>query len=1030
MILANVSIKRPVFATMLNVVLIVFGLFSYKKLGIDQFPNIDFPVVTVQVTYPGADPKTVEQKILQPLEKGLNGIEGLEALNATAFPNFGQVILRFKLERNGDKAAQDVRDKMSALASQLPTEALAPVVAKIDIGGAPIITMTLSAENMPYAQLSKLAKDKVKPALETVQGVGRVDLAGQREREIQILMSRTRLQAFGLSPTQVVQAVQSQNTDVPSGKLESSESLLRIRTEGTLSSAQDVGEIPIPLRTGQKIRVKDIGEVRDTLADETGYASANGRTTIVMVLYKQSGGNTVAIAETAQEKIKELQKSLPEGVRFDVFQDNSKYIKGSIDSVKFDLFLGALLAIVIVLVFLYDWRATIISACAIPTSVIATFWFIQTMGFTLNLMTTLGLTLSIGILVDDAIVVIENIYRRLEMGESPMEAARKGTAEIGLAAIAITLSIVAVFIPVAFMEGILGRFFYQFGMTVAFSVLVSLFVAFTLTPMMSSRLLKAHHGSVPKFFQPFENVFKSVENYYRNVLRRSLSSPVKTVLAGVGVLILSIVLLRFVPVSFFPKEDRSQFQVNYELPEGSPIQKMKEKAAIVDQFLRQYPGVESVVVAIGANAERKPNLARLDVNLIPKSQRSFTQEEMVKRLRVDLKSRFTDGTEKLEVSEQSGSGGGRQQPIQLILQGSEFDKLSGYANELRDWVKANVQGAVDVQTSEPPLVQEVKVITDPVRAADVGMSTQQLGFALRTLFEGIKVGEIEDRGERYDVRAKVADADSQQVADLSALTLPNAAGIPIALTSIARVERKPALSKVERLGGQRQIVVLANFQGKDLSAAIRSLEAQVKKTLPQGISYNLEGQAKLLKDAIGAMLGALGFAIILVFIVLCAQFESYLTPFVIMMSVPLAFSGAFAGLLVTQKSMSIYAMIGLIMLMGLVTKNAILLIDFTLGKMRDGLNIIDALVEAGPVRLRPILMTTAAMIFGMLPIAIGHGDGGEARAPMAVCVIGGLISSTVLTLVVVPSVFVLVQRGQAKAQAAVLNFRARFAAGR
>lgn len=1030
MILADVSIKRPVFATMLNVVLIVFGLFSYKKLGIDQFPNIDFPVVTVQVTYPGADPKTVEQKILQPLEKGLNGIEGLEALNATAFPNFGQVVLRFKLERNGDKAAQDVRDKMATLASQLPSEALAPVVAKLDIGGAPIITMTLSADNLPYAQLSKLAKDKVKPALETVQGVGRIDLAGQREREIQILMSRTRLQAFGLSPAQVVQSVQSQNTDVPSGKLESSESLLRIRTEGTLSSARDVGEIPIPLRNGQKIRVKDIGEVRDTLADETGYASANGRTTIVMVLYKQSGGNTVAIAETAQEKIKDLQKSLPEGVRFEVFQDNSKYIKGSIDSVKFDLFLGALLAIVIVLVFLYDWRATIISACAIPTSVIATFWFIQTMGFTLNLMTTLGLTLSIGILVDDAIVVIENIYRRLEMGESPVEAARKGTAEIGLAALAITLSIVAVFIPVAFMEGILGRFFYQFGMTVAFSVLVSLFVAFTLTPMMSSRLLRAHHGSVPRLFQPFENVFKMVENYYRNVLRKSLGNPVKTVLAGVGVLVLSVVLLRFVPVSFFPKEDRSQFQVNYELPEGSPIQKMKEKAAIVDQFLRQYPGVQSVVVAIGANAERKPNLARLDVNLIPKSQRSFTQEDMVKRLRIDLKSRFTDSTEKLEVSEQSGSGGGRQQPIQLILQGSEFDKLSGYANELRDWVRANIQGAVDVQTSEPPLVQEVKVITDPVRAADVGMSTQQLGFALRTLFEGIKVGEIEDRGERYDVRAKVADADSQQVADLSALTLPNAAGIPIALTSVARVEQKPALSKVERLGGQRQIVVLANFQGTDLSAAIRSLEAQVKKTLPPGITYNLEGQAKLLKDAIGAMLGALGFAIILVFIVLCAQFESYLTPFVIMMSVPLAFSGAFAGLLITQKSMSIYAMIGLIMLMGLVTKNAILLIDFTLSRMREGLNVIDALVEAGPVRLRPILMTTAAMIFGMLPIAIGHGDGGEARAPMAVCVIGGLISSTVLTLVVVPSVFVLVQKMQIKTKNALQRFKTHIASER
>ena len=1023
MLLSDVSIKRPVFATMLNVVLIVFGFFSYKKLGIDQFPNIDFPVVTVQVAYPGADPKTVEQKILEPLEKSLNGLEGLEALNATAFPNFGQVVLRFKLERNGDKAAQDVRDKISTLTSQLPTEALAPVVAKFDVGGAPIITMTLSSEELPYTQLSKLAKDKVKPALETVPGVGRVDLAGQREREIHILMSRSRLQAFGLSPSQLVQAVQSQNLDVPSGKIENRESLLRIRTEGTLSSAIEVGEIPIALRTGQKIRVKDVAEVQDTLADETGYATANGQTAIVMVLYKQSGGNTVAIAETAKEKISQLQKSLPSGVKFQVFQDNSKYIKGSIDSVKFDLILGALLAVVIVLLFLYDWRATIISACAIPTSVIATFWFVQTMGFTLNLMTTLGLTLSIGILVDDAIVVIENIYRRLELGESPLDAAKNGTAEIGLAAIAITLSIVAVFIPVAFMEGILGRFFYQFGMTVAFSVLVSLFVAFTLTPMMSSRLLKAHHGSIPSFFVPVEKAFKRVEDSYRSILRASLGRPWQTVLLGVGVLIVSVVLLRFVPVAFFPKEDRSQFAVNYELPEGSPIVLMKERAAIVDSFLRAYPGVESVVMAIGANAERKPNLARFDVNLISKSARSFSQEEMVKRLRTDLLKRFPDPTEKLEVTEQSGSGGGRQQPIQLILQGNDFEQLSKYANGMREWVKANIPGAVDVQTSEPPLVKEVRVVTDPVRAADVSMTTQQVGFALRTLFEGIKVGEIEDKGERFDVRARVAEIDSQQVTDLAGITLPNPQGIPIALTSVARIEQKDSLSKVERLGGQRQIVVLANFQGKDLGGAIRLLENEVRKTIPPELSFSFEGQAKLLKDAVSAMLSALGLAIVLVFIVLCAQFESYVTPFVIMMSVPLAFSGAFAGLLLTQKSMSIYAMIGLIMLMGLVTKNAILLIDFTLMRIRDGKTVFDALIEAGPVRLRPILMTTAAMIFGMLPIAIGHGDGGEARAPMAVCVIGGLVSSTVLTLIVVPSVFLLVQRLQIQQKFAHLKLK-------
>ena len=1015
MILSDVSIKRPVFATIINLVLIVFGLFGYGKLGIDQFPNVDFPIVLVQVIYPGADPKTIENKILEPLEKGLNGIEGLESLSATAYPNLGQVVLQFKLERNGDRAAQDVRDKISTLASQLPNEAEPPTVAKFDVGGAPIFTMTLSSETVTSARLSEMAEDIVRPALEQVTGVGRVDLAGQRKREIQVRIDRSKLQSFGLSPLSVQQAINMQNIDIPSGKVDNDRNLMRIKTQGTLASAQAIGQIVIPMPSGQKIRVEDVATVMDTLEDEKGFATANGKSSIVLVLYKQSGGNTVAIADGARLKVADLQKRLPEGVKFEIFQDNSKFIKGSIDSVKFDLVLGAFLAIVIVLFFLHDWRATLISACAIPTSVIATFAFVQYMGFTLNIMTTLGLTLAIGILVDDAIVVIENIHRHLEMGKTPSLAAKEGTSEIGLAALAITLAITAVFVPVAFMQGIIGRFFYQFGMTVAFAVLISLFVAFTLTPMMSSRLLKAHQTK-PKIFAPIESFLTGLESSYKKLLATALHFRWLTLGVGFLILVLSLVMLRFVPVSFFPKEDRSQFAIDYELPEGTSLQFTKQKAAVVDEFLRAYPGVKDVVMAIGANAQGKTNLARYDLNLVSTSERDFSQSEMVNRMREDLNAKFGTEGAKLSVQEASGGGGGRQEPIQVILSGADFAALSKYANSTRDWIKSNVDGAVDVVTTEPPVVDEVKVVIDPVRSADVGVSTAQVGGALRSMYEGEKVGEIEDKGSRYDVRMKVENFDSKSISDVSSVSIPNAKGSSISLTSIADIYVGKALSKVERRGGQRQILVAANFKGKDLNAAITKIETQVRSTLPDGVSLQFEGQAKLLKEAVGAMLSALALAVLLVFMVLCAQFESYLTPFVIMMSVPLAFSGAFGGLLITGKAMSIYAMIGLIMLIGLVVKNAILLIDFTLQRMREGLPLAEALLEAGPVRLRPILMTTAAMIGGMIPIAIGHGVGGEARAPMAICVIGGLISSTVLTLVVVPCVFSLVEGGRAKAK--------------
>lgn len=1008
MFLSNVSIARPVFALVLNLALIVFGMMSYRKLGVDQYPNVDFPVVVVQTIYPGADPKSVEEKVLKPLERGLSGLAGLDRLSATAFPNLGQMVLQFKLERNGQEAAQDVRDKVSILQAQFPDEVEAPIISKFDVGSAPILTLSLASNAIPFSELSRLAKDTVKPALEQVPGVGNMEVVGTREREIQILLNRQKLQSFGLSPLQVSQAVQTQAVDIPSGKVENSERLIRIRTESPLTSASDVSGVLISLRSGQKIRVGDVADVVDTLEDEEGFATRNGSTSIVLVIYKQSGGNTVAVANGVREKIQELTTQMPEGVELAVTNDDSIYIKGSLDAVEFDLVLGAILAIVIVMFFLRDWRATLISAVAIPTSVIATFAFMSYMGFTLNMLTTLALTLSIGILVDDAIVVIENIYRRIELGEAPMEAARKGTAEIGLAAMAITLSIVAVFVPVAFMEGIMGRFFYQFGLTVAFAVLVSLFVAFTLTPMMSSKLLKSGiHEHLP--FPKLEHMFERWETAYRKGLGWALNRRWRVIAIGFSMLVLSIFLLRFVPMSFFPREDRSQFNVTYELPEGSSLQLMKEKAAVMDAYLRKLPGVTSVVMSIGANAEKKPNLARFDIRIVPISERTFSQQEMITELRTTLSSKFTGNGEKIELGEAGGAGGGRQQPIQFILRGNDSDELSKYANQMKEFLATQVPGAVDVTTSEPPRVDEIKVVPDFGRAADLGVNAAQVGQTLRTMFEGVKVGEFEDKGEKYDVTLKVDKKDARSDQDLAGITVPNQAGNPVLITSVATITKGEAPSKVERMSGMRQITVLANYNGSDLGAATNLLEQEAKRILPSSIVASFEGQAKMMRDSVVSILNALVLAILLVYLVLCAQFESFTTPFIIMLSVPLAFSGAFLGLLVTQKAMSIFAMIGLILLVGLVTKNAILLVDFTNQRLREGMPLRDALLEAGQTRLRPILMTTIAMIAGMLPPAFGHGVGGESRSPMAICVIGGLVSSTVLTLFVIPCAYSLLR---------------------
>lgn len=1039
MILSDVSIRKPVFATILNLILIVFGLFSLPRLAIDQFPKIDFPVITVTVIYPGADPASVEQRVLDPLEKSVNGIGGLKRLSSNAVQSVAQMVLQFDLDKNGDQAAQEVRDKVFAAVSQLPPEAETPLVQKFDIGGAPIINLTVSSDKVSYGELSQVVKDTIQPALERVKGVATVNAAGIREREVQVFVNRERLASFGLTPQDITQSIRAQNLDFPAGKIQDDKTFSSLRVKGRLVSGEEIGRLPVLAPNNPNLKISDVADVQDKIAEEVTASFDGNSPTILLSLQKQAGSNTTSVADEARKVVTKLQSSLPAGLKLEIVTDNSKYIKGSIDSVKLDLVLGAILATLIVLVFLRDIRITFISAVALPTSVIATFAFMDAMGFSLNVMSTLGLSLSIGILIDDAIIVIENIHRHLGMNKSGIQAAKDATAEIGLAVFATTLTICAVFVPVAFMEGIIGRFFYEFGLTVAFAVLISLFVAFTLTPMMASRLLKSHgqgasdsknshthpSGWLANLSDKIESVLVSIETAYKKTLVWCLSHRAVTLGAGVVSLVISVLMLQFVPKAFFPKEDRSQFAITYNLPEGSSLPLAKEKALEFSAALQTYSGVEKVVTAIAATRERKPNKIRFDIVLIDKSLRKFTQFELADRFRSELFPKFTKDGSEISIQDSDGAGGGRAEAIQLVFKSDDWEKLVQFSDQVSQYITGNIPGAAEISTSRPKFQKEYRIEVDTIRAADLGFTAAQIGSTIRALYEGDKVSEIEDRGSTYDVRMRIADNDRLNAQDLESVTLVSPKGLQITLGSIANIVAADAPSIIERVDGQRQITVFANYKNKDLSAALSKIQGYIDQNLPAGISMSLAGQAEIMKESFASMLKALALAILLVYMILCAQYERYLAPLVIMAALPLSFTGAFGALLISGQVMSIYTMIGIILLMGIVTKNGILLIDFTMSKMQEGLSPDEALLEAGPIRLRPILMTTLAAGGGMVPIAIGHGVGGEARSPMGVAVIGGLLMSTFLTLVVVPCLFSVVEQARSKMGAKISRWRQR-----
>jgi len=1012
--LSDIAIRRPVFTTMVMVGLVVLGIFSFRRLSIDQFPDVDIPVITVQTVYPGASPETMEREVTRRLEEAFNPIEGVDRISSTSLESASLVIIEFDLGRDVDAAAQDVRAKIEAIRSELPLDIEPPQVQKFDPADMPIISLALASETMPLVEQTILADETIRRALETVHGVGEVRITGGVKREVRVFLNPSRMQAVGVTVPEVIGALQSQNLEIPAGRLERGANEHLVRVTGRITDVRQFGEVIVGSRSGQPVRLKDIARVEEGSEEERSLALVDGERAVGIEILKVSGANTVDVAERVVKEAEEIAKQLPEGTRLTVVRDNSVYIRQSVEDVIFELILGAILTVVVVMLFLNDWKATVITSLALPISVISAFILQAALGFTLNMLTLMALSLSIGILIDDAIVVIENIVRHRELGAGYFTAASEGTREIILAVLATTLSIVAVFVPVAFMGGIVGQFFFEFGLTVAWAVMVSLLVSFTLTPMMSAWWgvdpqttgVVRSNNPITRTITAFNRWFDHQALRYRGVIEWALNHR-KTTL---GIAILSLVgafmLFPFIGGAFMPEADGTEFVVTFETPEGSSLDYTWSKADQVIETLSELDEVEYTYTTIGAGITGSVTSGEIYVKLRPSRERKLTQQELMVLARERIQPIFGIRTAVLDY----GGLGGSRAPLQVEVMGDDVDELQRVSAEVLAAIEA-IPGIVDARNTMGEPRPEYRINVNRDMANEVGLDIGQIATTIRPLIAGETATRWEDpTGEERDVVIQIEPSQRASAADLAQLPLgvmqPNEFGQfrNVPLGEVAVIEEGYAPAQIERKDLRRVATIEAStapgFSIGEASSEIRRVVSEL--SLPPGYSVSLGGETESMEETAGYVVEALILAVILIFLILASQFESFMQPLAIMLSLPLSLVGVLLALLITGNTLNMMSMIGVIMLMGLVTKNAILLVDNANERRRAGTDRFTALVEAGQVRLRPIMMTTLAMIFGMLPIALALGEGGGFRAPMARAVIGGLITSTVLTLIVVP----------------------------
>jgi hydrophobic/amphiphilic exporter-1 (mainly G- bacteria), HAE1 family len=1027
--LTNLAIKRPVVILMLFAALIVLGWRSRSDMAVDLYPKIDFPFITVTTIYPGAGPEEIETLISKPIEDAVGSVNGMKNIQSTSMEGISNVGIELELGTNTDTALSDVRAKVDAVRMSLPDDAKSPVVSKFDIGSMPILYMGISSKR-PAQELRQLADDVIKDRLGKVKGVASVTITGGDQREIQVNVDKSRLEAYGLSIDQVTQALSSGNLNLPSGRIKEGNREYSVRTVGEFSSADEIRNLKINFSGGtdggRVLTIGDIAQVADTTAERESAARLQKKDSVGITIQKQSDANTVDVAEGVKKELEAMKSVLPKDVSIAVSYDQSNKVLEALADVNVSLVLGALLAVLIVFLFLHNIRGTFIVAVAIPASMIAAFIPISFGGFTMNMMVMLAFSLAVGILVDDSIVVLENIYRHLSKGEEPAQAALNGRSEIGLAAITITMVDVVVFLPIAFMGGIAGMFFREFGITVAVATLFSLLVSFTLTPMLASRWYRKNEAveASTGIFAKFDQFYHMLDTRYRGLLAWALRHRWQVVVAGfVSLVVILMVVSPFLGFEMFPKSDEGRITTTIEMPVGTSLQATDAVAAQVENVVSKIPEVDSVFTTVGSTqggfhgGESGANYSQVTISLREKESvgdrflRAFQKHP--KRVRTDQEiaqeiRRKTAGIPGGRVMVQTAAAlGGGGSAIDIELTGSDMAELNTVAQKIKPLL-ASTEGVINTDVSWKVGKPEVKASVDRIRAAELDLTVGQIASALRTSIDGSTDTHFRENGKEYDIRVRLNKFDRYSLSDVGRIVVGSVEGTPIFLQDISQITRDTGPTKIERKNRQRKVSVTADLApGYQVGNVARILGEGLKGIPMGGVHMNFGGEEEHRRESMGDMGSALMLSVVLVFMLMAALFESFLTPLIIMFSLPMALIGAILALGVTGESLSIISMIGFIMLMGLVTKNAILLVDYTNTLRGRGYERNTAILEAGPTRLRPILMTTFAMIFGMLPTALKLGRGSEMRAPMAIAVIGGLIVSTLLTLVVIPTLYTL-----------------------
>ncbi|HCW5655558.1 TPA: efflux RND transporter permease subunit [Acinetobacter baumannii] len=1009
----RISVKYPVFTIMMMLSLMVLGLASWKRMTVEEFPNIDFPFVVVTTQYAGASPEAVESDITKKLEDQINTISGIKQITSRSSEGLSMVIAEFNLDTSSAIAAQDVRDKIAPVIAQFRDEIDTPIVQRYDPSSSPIMSVVFESNSMSLAQLSSYVDKKIVPQLKTVSGVGNVNLLGDAKRQIRIKVHPEQLQSYGIGIDQVINTLKNENIEVPAGTLQQKNSELVVQIQSKVIHPLGFGDLVITNKNGSPIFLKQVATVEDTQAELQSSAFYNGRTAVSVDILKSSDANVIQVVDKTYQTLEKLKAQMPAALNYKVVADSSKGIRASIKDVVRTIIEGAVLAVLIVLLFLGSFRSTVITGLTLPITLLGTLTFIWAFGFSINMMTLLALSLSIGLLIDDAIVVRENIVRHTELGKDHVTAALDGTKEIGLAVLATTLTIVAVFLPVAFMGGLIGRFFYQFGVTVSTAVLISMFISFTLDPMLSAHWkdpVKKKESRLQRFFNYISNLLDGLTHIYEKLLKLALRFRFITVIIAIVSLVVALGLSKMIGTEFVPTPDKGEIRIQFETPVDSSLEYTQAKLHQVDQIIRQFPDVVSTYGVVNSEVDSGKNHAGLGVTLKPKQERSADLTTLNNEFRDRLQSVAGIRVTSVAAAQDSVSGG--QKPIMISIKGSDLNELQKISDRFMAEME-KIDGVVDLESSLKEPKPTLGVHINRVLASDLGLSVSQIANAIRPLIAGDNVTTWEDRdGETYDVNIRlnenkrVLPQDVQNLYLNSNKTNANGQNILVPLSAVATTQEKLGASQINRRDLEREVLIEANTSGRpsgDIGQDIDKMQKAFK--LPAGYTFDTQGANADMAESAGYALTAITLSIVFIYIVLGSQFNSFIHPAAIMASLPLSLIGVFLALFLFRSTLNLFSIIGIIMLMGLVTKNAILLIDFIKKAMEDGISRYDAILQAGKTRLRPILMTTSAMVMGMVPLALDLGEGGEQSAPMAHAVIGGVITSTLLTLVVVPVIF-------------------------